>query len=457
MRRIAVITALLLLTSACVDEGAPSYPPADRFYYPTAVLHVPGDVDSQGTLYVANSNWDGRYDFGSVMALDLDAVEGLPAFPAPATPEPLVLKDLPLGDPARQVRTDSFAAGRFGTYPLPSGGLRLFIPTRGERDRLEIIDANVPGAARAMACFAPSEADPSICSSPSLSAAELDNEGHPRATNPTAVAVDQASGRAWVTHRFPATDPLGTDENPLAFLVELPAANPTEETAVFHPLNEVGNVAAGVNAIALGQRYAFLVSAFSDTAQTTLPLLRLVDLTNLGRGVLNAQLELDVDVLDGRDIAISSDGTRLYIVTRFPDLLLVVQLRDATSSFPGFEVIQQIPLPKSPNTLHVLPRAGRADLLAVTCEEEDTVTFFDPDSLFTVNQVANVGNKPFGLTSHRVGAGARFFITNFADGQVAVLDMPDLADPREVRFVARLGKPQSCLITETEKDCVGEN
>jgi hypothetical protein len=42
-------------------------------------------------------------------------------------------------------------------------------------------------------------------------------------------------------------------------------------------------------------------------------------------------------------------------------------------------------------------------------------------------------------------------VSNFADGRVAVVDVPDLSAPQVARVVAHLGKQQLCL-TRSERE-----
>ena len=143
MRSLAIIATLLLL-AGCGDEGSLRKPLAGRLYFPTAVVHVP-TASGGGRLVVANSNFDNRYDYGSVTSIDLAAL-GLPAFGAPVTQvaEVTDLK-LPAGSGgvqgAQERLIETFASADVGVYPTASGA-RLFIPTRGGANRLHGIDVN---------------------------------------------------------------------------------------------------------------------------------------------------------------------------------------------------------------------------------------------------------------------------------------------------------------------------
>ena len=49
------------------------------------------------------------------------------------------------------------------------------------------------------------------------------------------------------------------------------------------------------------------------------------------------------------------------------------------------------------------------------------------------------------MTVDRRGNGARFFVSDFGDGRVAVVDVPELDRAQDARLVAHLGESQLCL------------
>jgi hypothetical protein len=67
-----------------------------------------------------------------------------------------------------------------------------------------------------------------------------------------------------------------------------------------------------------------------------------------------------------------------------------------------------------------------------------------------VAHVPAVGIQPFGVAVDRRGSGARLYLSNFGDGRVAVVDIPDLARPQDARLVAHLGQSQLCLTRSTQ-------
>jgi hypothetical protein len=80
MRLVPLTFALALV--ACGPDNPEEIPPIERFYFPSGVVHqaVGGDA---GVLYVASSDFDRRYDFGAVTAVDLNALAGSATLPHP--------------------------------------------------------------------------------------------------------------------------------------------------------------------------------------------------------------------------------------------------------------------------------------------------------------------------------------------------------------------------------------
>ena len=74
MRFVLVLVPLLAI--GCDRQLDPRPPVSHRFYYPTGIAFAPpADLDGGvGALWVANSNFDRRFDIGWVTPIDLSAV-----------------------------------------------------------------------------------------------------------------------------------------------------------------------------------------------------------------------------------------------------------------------------------------------------------------------------------------------------------------------------------------------
>jgi hypothetical protein len=105
----------------------------------------------------------------------------------------------------------------------------------------------------------------------------------------------------------------------------------------------------------------------------------------------------------------------------------------------------------------VLPRAGRGDLVAITCTGAGVLAIYDDDAGDLVAQVGALGLQPFGVDADFRGDGVRLFVSAFSDGRVAVVEVPDLARPQGARLVAHIGRQQLCLTrSATTAGCTEE-
>jgi len=68
-----------------------------------------------------------------------------------------------------------------------------------------------------------------------------------------------------------------------------------------------------------------------------------------------------------------------------------------------------------------------------------------------------VGIAPYDVAVDQRGNLARFFVSNFDDGRVAVIDatLGEPAQPISARIVATLGQQQGCILVTNDATCVG--
>ncbi|MBM4782031.1 MAG: hypothetical protein GQE15_30485 [Archangiaceae bacterium] len=472
--------------SACpaVDVSLPT--PLDRFYFPTAITHLDGPDGGNGVLVVASTNFDKRFSAGSLIAVNLDALP-LPAFGAtptsPVTQIP-VIRTTPLeadGGAPDAVRIAAFA-GQMAALPLSNDRVRLFVATRSEKQRVHAVDLTIGNTgALTLTCLNSNERDCSL-NATSLNGFEQTETGIPRAPGAFGVALrartcskaeecgasrDGGSyectqnrclatfdGRpqepvsdVMVTHISQADTPLGSAKDPRGYLVKLGS-----ESMTVSERNFVNLSTGASHAIAVGARWNYVSGRFISPLGN---LIRLVDRASWDSDsptVVSTQVESVFRVAEARGIALSADEKRVYLLGRSPDALLVASIDDPGSDAPKLSVVRGIPLPAEPNEIVVLSRPGMADLLAITCTAAGVIALYD-DQNDVLTQVPGVGIQPFGLAADRRGAGARLYATNFQDGRVAVIDLPDLATPQSARVVAHLGRQQLCLVRSTDVSC----
>jgi hypothetical protein len=455
MRIHAKTLALLLglLSVGCGPKSVPNPPPRDRFYYPTGLLHADVAGSTDGVLYVTSSNIDRRYDSSVVTAVDLSKLgTALPPLgQAVPTSGPIQIPQLNVAED-NQVYVHSFAS-ELAAYPLPSGGLRLFTPSRSEGDNLHAIDAN--GAS--LKCYHGSNPRSCLADAPSLTAEEKSATGKPRAPQPFAVAV-AANGQGYVTHLGAADFPVGSARNLETYLVSFNAASPQIDPSSFINLacGEIGGGNTGsASDIALGQRYAYITGRRFDTS---LPAntVRLFDRTataGSGCALRYPRLQFTFPVFESRGTAVGTGERRLYIAGRTPDTLVVVDVQDALGNNPRLAVVKTLPLPAGADSVEVIPRAGRGDLVAITCTTAGMLVFYDEDLGELIAQVPGVGSQPTSLAVDQRGGAARLYVSNFGDGRVAVVDVPDVNRADTARVVAHLGEVQTCLVDRESQAC----
>jgi hypothetical protein len=459
MRPLILISALVW--AGCGVDSAPQPPPTDRFVYPSGIVHRQVAGSPNGALYVASANFDKCFDSGAVLALDLDNL-GLPGLGAAVGPEgPVEITDLQVR-PEATVQIESFA-GEMALWAPAEGTPRLFVPTRAEENFLHAIDIQDKTT---LTCGQGQEQGRN-CTLGALSLTR-DVQGavndQPRAPAPIGVTVEDVQGQplVWVTHIEAADSPARSAKSFQTYVVRIPNAGGAElslSTENFIPLSSWGLSIGGAQATAIGAQYTYVAGRSYVAGLQTQPasfLLRLIDKDDPSR-ILETDLGAIYRTLEARDVVLgrrdeAQDRERLYIVARAPDTLIVVDVLDASGSRPRIAVVDAVLLPDGASDARVLSRGGPGDeVVAVTSTASvrinGVVVLYDAKLGEIVAQVGDVGRQPYGLAvdQRTTGTGtqqARIYVTNFGDGRVAVIDIPNLTRPQEARLVAYLGKAQ---------------
>lgn len=451
MRALTLLVAAGIL-AGCGQQDLSRPPPTDRFYFPSGLAFSKPAGSTNGVLYVASANLDKRYDDGTLLAVDLDQVGAdgarLPPLgqPVPATgPVSIEALNVPSGGAAL---ISSFA-GEMAAYPLPSGALRLFVPSRSEGNKLQIVDAT---GTQLDCAYESGGGDPLDCvthaPSTAANAANPGDVGVPAAPAPFGLGLS-GDGQLFVTSIQSADSPAGSFQNMQAFAVELNAASPEITDDNFISLGY-----GPTNSAAVGQRYAYFSGRYFAVANTSSDVvLRLVD--RRSKAILYPQIEPLFHVIEGRGLALSADEQRLYLLGLSPDTLLRLDLSAVTSSAPQVRPVRGIPLPSGPMQVQLIDRPGHGELAVITCLSAGTVVIYDEDLGDIAVAIPGVGVQPTNLAIQREGNQARIFVSDFGDGRVTVIDVPDLMRPQTARVVAYLGKLQTCLVRDTDPSCQG--
>jgi hypothetical protein len=456
----AVLMMSLVVLCGCPQTDFLNEPPLNQLYFPSGLVHVDVPGRTEGVLFVANANFDKRFASGSIVALELDAL-GLPQLGEPLGENGIdQLTDLKM-DASRSVQIASFNA-QLDVLELAADRLHLFAPTRSEGMRVYRVEATFGAdGTPALSCVGETPANqPRNCveTGVSLTPRELEQSpaGVPRAPSPYGVAVApracaeaaacgeerscvagrcrDASGHpfadVYVGHLTQADSPILSNTNLRGYLVRLDSDAFTVGAENFIELGP-----GGTNGIAATESWVFATGRIVQPAPN---LLRAVSRSG---GVFVSGLEGAYRVSDSRGLALSSDGRRLYIVGRVPDALLVVSVVDPANP----RVERGVVLPDAPNEVRVIARPGRGDLAVITSTSTGSVVIYDDEVGDLVSTVTGVGIQPFGVAVDHRGTAARIYVSNFGDGRVAVIDVPDLSRPQEARLVAHLGAQQLCL------------
>jgi DNA-binding beta-propeller fold protein YncE len=173
--------------------------------------------------------------------------------------------------------------------------------------------------------------------------------------------------------------------------------------------------------------------------------------------VTDVGVEGDFQAIEGRGVAINADESKVFVLTRTPDTLITVSVEnpaDLTGNL-RVQIVGSVALPGGPNALSVISRAGLGlgDLIAITSTTANAVVLYDDQLGVIVADLPAVGVQPFGLAVDNRGSAARLYVTDYGDGRIAVIDIPDLTQPQNATVVAFLGMEQVCLVTPTDASC----
>src|SRR5215211_397585 len=140
-----VLLTFAVAVASCGPETTLKLPPLQHFYFPSGVVHHDPVGGGAGTLYVASSDFDKRYDFGAVSAvalgsLDLPVPSYLGGTAGPEYPDFREITELGITEEQR-VWISPFA-GQMAAWTMMDGRARLFVPSRDENDLLFSVDAD---------------------------------------------------------------------------------------------------------------------------------------------------------------------------------------------------------------------------------------------------------------------------------------------------------------------------
>lgn len=124
-----------------------------------------------------------------------------------------------------------------------------------------------------------------------------------------------------------------------------------------------------------------------------------------------------------RDLAISPDGSRLYLSYRAADTFLIVDIADASDGTPRGRVLHKIAMANDPGDI-VVRSVGSRELVYVSCHKANRVEVVDPDAGAVIASI-KTGAGPSGMTLiDRPDLGIqRLFVALFSDDAVGVIEL----------------------------------
>jgi hypothetical protein len=454
---------------ACAQAPAPNPSPSDRFYFPSALNFFLPPGSTSGVLYVASANYDRRYDQGNLIAVNLDNVAAPNAAPDGGTLVGLPGPGLLGGDvtPAIQfttlntnptsdaVQIQSFAGEMLRDPVGYQGRPRLWVATRAEGDLLEGISTDSTG--QGLVCVP--AGNNCVFSGISLAVEQAPNlgVGQPAAPQPYGLGLSKddsiVPGELWVAHLRPADSPPTSLLDLDNYLVHLDARAPLPTVTVPNSFVSVG-LGAG-NSVYVGAANVW-VSGRSQLTITALDVLMRV-VNRVSDTTFFPQLALQYAALEARGFAMRADESRFYLLSIAPAALMVVDVMSPLNDVPTLSVVRAVPLPAGPNAIRLIERPGLADILVITCQDNGSLAIYDDDIGQLAQIVQGVGIAAYDVVVDQRGNLARFFVSDFDDGRVSVIDasLGGNGQPLSARIVATLGQQQGCILATDNSSCVG--
>lgn len=461
--RLLSLLALVVGAVGCAQELPTVDPELGQLHFPSGAALTPPEAGEE-LLLVASTNFDLRFRSGTLQAFSVETIDAL-VEEALRSPSPGCPPEAPRCSPARvedlgqalrgAVEIENYS-GQVAIGQLPDGGLRAFVPLRGDQT-VVAVDVD-PAADGALRCTDPGEIR---CRGVSF----------PRDDPFSVVATE---GNVYVGHvgRDLDDDPIGVIG---AALVDDPmwSGGRGRFTRIDMGRTPVGGVVtrcqegsdlctlyATGRSVTEGNNPVFLFD-FRAGELMSGPLFR--------RNVYPQQRGFDT-----RGLAVSTDGSEIYVASRFPPAVAtidVTRIQPPEESVcvvpagelvppegscpagevpldgeaePRFVVADLSPAPHGSNEVAViarpLPGGGVSDLVLLTTDQG--LWFHDTRTGGPAGSVAEVGTSPNRPVVRRRGDGFRIYVPSFGHGQLAVLDMPDPFRPATARVIAILGRRQ---------------
>lgn len=392
MRISSVVAAVFALApGGCNVENEGIDPPADELIYPVGLAMDPGGA----VLYVANANFDLKYNGGTVVAIDLDAVEshqGEANIPA-----------ADVIDAGSSVRIGTFASD----LVLSPEGDRLFAPVRGDNS-VTWIDVEA-GGGRRLRCWggSPGGAAPP-CTGEHVIGTSLNALGLRLPSEPYGIAFHDTY--AIVTHAGVGEVSLIADVPGRPELVDIQGDLPAAASGIgVHPLT---------GRVYVAHRGANVLTTLDVFDGSTIDA---VDADN--RPALVPRRSVPVDAIvsgaDSRALAFHPDGREAYLTNRAPRSVVTLDTAIGADGAPVDEWLDALPLGQGPSRLVVHEEVDGRVLLYAVCFDDALVYVIDPE-LRRVDGILWTGAGPHAVAFD--DARQWIFVATFVTSTIEVYD-----------------------------------
>ena len=423
MRGVRAVCVIAL--AGCTASGAAVEPPPDALFAPTGIAVSPDD----SVLFVANANSELRWNGGTVIAIDLNAVDQTIAAwtganrtaatgcsPDSDHRETLVCEEAPYIEAQAGARIGNFATA-IAVQDTGGGHARLIVPTRGDPS-VEWIDWDGSALSCGTGTFA-------MCDDAHrLTDVHGDSTVGLLPTEPFGAYADSTGQFAIVTH---------LDANAVT-LIDSPIGSAASiadvATGLFVPDQTTG--LSGTSGVDGANGIVYVGSPYEDRIQTF----------SVGRPVNDAPPYLIPEAyffLDGvggssgdssntRGLAFSLDKTKLYELNRNPPSVTVLQ---GQQSIAAVDVCL--------NAEQLAPVATQdGERVLVTCFQDGELDIIDPRGLGSLADAIQVGRGAYAVAVAPTRNEA--FVTNFLEETISVIDIAT-DSPTHDRVVMKIGVP----------------
>ncbi len=421
---------VLCALSACALDSNGTSPVEGEFYYPAELATAPAEEgDAPPYLFVSNENFDLRYNSGTVISFDLDAVSA--AARACTEPTPCELK--PADFRRGEVRTGSFAGG----LEVSSRGDRLYAPFRsaGGLTRIDIGADGSLSCSESNATFAECDDEHSRLET---RVADLRDVSFPR----NAVRVEviplaeldanaaEDSGDALI---------IADRSGAVSLVVDRASGGSRGTPELVDVLSGLPTGIAGLDVLSRRQE-AWITSTRTGAISrvgilldSTAPSLETSSLflsgTAFVRGFDNGS--------DTRDLRFIGNSSRVVFISRRPESILVASALNVLDVVP---VEKFVDVDSGPSRLATGIIGGR-ELAFVTCYDAKALWIIDLGLGRDVGVVRGFSG-PFDVEVD--AARELLYVADFRSSTVRIVDLAPLANPESVevpRIIAMLGSP----------------